>query len=77
MKLKEYIKNLQDVLDSNPEYAELAVITAKDEEGNGFNTVYFEPSLGRWHPQYQEFTTKDNFGDLDESEQIINSICVN
>lgn len=75
MKLKEYIKNLQDIVENNPEYLELQVITAKDEEGNGYDKVYFEPSLGNLNDG--DFTQLENFYDLDEEDQIINSICVN
>lgn len=75
MKLKEYIENLEILIHQNPEYAELDVITAKDEEGNGYEKVYFAPTTG--YLNEDEFTQQENFDDLDEEERIVNAVCVN
>lgn len=75
MKLKQYVENLNELVRTNPEYLELEVISAKDEEGNGFDKVEFEPSLGNYNDE--EFTQVENFEDLDEDDRIINSVCIN
>lgn len=41
MILKEFIENLNRFIKENPETLEMQVVTSKDDEGNGFNTVYF------------------------------------
>ena len=76
MKLQEYIKQLTDLVESNPEYAKLDVIYAKDDEGNDFSKIGFAPSLGNLSSD-GDFTQQENFEDIDEEDQIINSICIN
>jgi hypothetical protein len=44
--LKEYLKKLQKLGKENPKALELTVITSADDEGNDFNEVHYEPSLG-------------------------------
>ena len=46
MKLTEYIKGLNELLAENPEAGELEVFTAIDDEGNGYNPVYYAPQIG-------------------------------
>ena len=63
MKISELVKNLQEILEK---YGDLDLITAIDDEGNGFNEIYFEPSIGYY---------EDHEFDQDVSE--INACCVN
>ncbi len=65
MKLKEYVKNLTDLLETRPETAEYDVVTSTDDEGNGFNLVHYTPTVG--HYEDRDFT----------EEQEINAVCVN
>lgn len=76
MKLKEYIKSLQDLVKENPSYEKLNVIYAKDDEGNDFGPIGFSPSLGNLNED-GDFTQVENFNDIDEEDRIINSVCVN
>ena len=46
MTLKEFIENLQELAEQYPEALELEVITSKDDEGNGYNAVFYSPSVG-------------------------------
>lgn len=70
MKFKEYIKQLKEFLQENPEAANLDVIYAKDAEGNGFDNVHYGPTIG-------------NFEDGDFSEEPLdndpsfNAVCIN
>lgn len=66
MKFKEFVKNLNNTLKEHPETAEFDVVTSIDDEGNGFNIVHFEPSIG--HYEDNEFQTEGNDP---------NAICVN
>lgn len=75
MTLKEFIENLNEFAKSNPETLNMQVITSKDDEGNGFNNIYYTPSKGIYAEngflssgQYKEF-------DIDESET--NAVCIN
>ena len=45
MNLKEYIEQLQEFAKENPRALEFDVWYAKDDEGNGYQEVYFSPSL--------------------------------
>lgn len=66
MKLKEYVNNLQKLLDR---YGELDVVYSKDDEGNAFNLVHYEPTLGLYEDR--EFQTEE----IDEKNY--NAICIN
>jgi len=45
MTLKEYIKELQKIA---KKYPDAVVVYSKDEEGNGFNEVFYPPSIGNF-----------------------------
>ena len=45
MTLKEYVENLNDFLEENPEAKELPVVYASDPEGNNWHNVESSPCL--------------------------------
>lgn len=65
MKFEEYVKELNELLAENPDYADLMVVTSKDDEGNGFDPVYYGPQAGEFED-----------GEFDEKGDI-NAICLN
>lgn len=68
MKLKEFLKTINQLIAENPEYLELEVITAKDDEGNGYNKVSYEPSVGQLN----------EYGELDMNPSLVPTvICIN
>jgi len=73
MKLSEYIKNLQQALSL---YGDCEVITSKDAEGNGYNNVYYEPSVMYRNSDYDYWNEEDMEEDdnIDDYEKVI---CVN
>lgn len=75
MKLKEYIKNLLAFADENPDALEMDVIYAKDDEGNGYQGIYYEPSLG-YFDEDRDFTPVDS-EDFEEYEEEANAVCIN
>lgn len=67
MKLKDFLKTLNQLVEENPEYLKLEVITAIDDEGNGYNEILYDPTVG---------VLKD--GELDMNPSLIPTvICVN
>lgn len=74
MLLSEYIENLKSVLEEN---GDLKVVYAVDEEGNAFNEVCFAPSVGHYDYSDSQFTTTDNFGEDEDIDYEINSVCIN
>lgn len=66
MKLKDYLKQLNDLVKENPEILTMEVITSKDDEGNGFNKVHYSPSFGHFDG--------DNY---DSNSRKINAVCLN
>ena len=82
MNLKEYIKNLSKLLEEHPEAAEFEVVTACDDEGNGFNRVYYTPSIGCYDADDKEFQSIASMledladGERDEISES-NAVCVN
>jgi hypothetical protein len=73
MKLKEYIKNLIDFAETNSKHLELDVVTSKDDEGNGYNLVYYKPSKGIFDDG--DFQTENKEYRIEEDDY--NAVCVN
>ena len=63
MQLSEHISNLQMIY---KKHGDLKVIYAKDEEGNSFNEVAYDPSVGKF--KNREFEQTDDNPD---------SVCIN
>lgn len=45
MTLQEYINGLLELLGEHPEMADVEVVYAKDDEGNGYSSSIFAPSI--------------------------------
>lgn len=76
--LKEYILDLQKLVEENPETADFIVITAKDAEGNGYEPIYYGPTIGLYEDD-NNFISEDQY---DEYEGLYidtssNAVCVN
>jgi hypothetical protein len=67
MNLKTYLEHLSLLVKENPEALLLEVITANDDEGNGFTPVHYSPSLGGYDADDNEFDT----------EKPNNAVCLN
>lgn len=70
MKLKEYIKVLNEIVESNPAAKEFEVVYSCDDEGNAFCPVNFAPSTGEYMADSQLFEATRTVEDH-------NAICVN
>jgi hypothetical protein len=68
MTLKEFIEKINKVVEENPKALDYVVIAAIDDEGNGYNPVFFDPTPG-------SFDGDDFETDVDKSQ--FNSICIN
>jgi len=83
MKLKEYLKKLQEFVKDNPEVLEYEVIYAKDDEGNGYQSVNYPPStIGYFNESEWEFIDVDQFKEYEEyteaeTKLTANAICIN
>ena len=75
MKLKELLENLTQIVKENPEALEFDVIYCVDDEGNGYSTVNYTPTLGVY--QNGEFWSDCDLQDFNLEESQINSICIN
>jgi len=52
MKLKKFMEHLNTLVKEYPGALELDVITAKDDEGNGFNQIHYRPCVAKFDGQY-------------------------
>jgi hypothetical protein len=60
----------------NPEALEMDVVNAKDEEGNGYDPVYYGPSIG--HFKDGDYCSKGDFESQELPEDTeINAVCIN
>jgi hypothetical protein len=70
MKLKDYIKELNKIVKSNPAAKEYEVVYSCDDEGNAFCPVNFTPSTGEYMPDSNLFEATRTIEDH-------NAICLN
>ena len=75
MKLKQYLEQINNLIKENPNALEMEVITSKDDEGNGFNPVYYTPSKGIFEDR--EFISYEQYEDWEREESETNAVCVN
>jgi len=76
MKLKEYLENLQNLVKEKPEALEYLVISSIDSEGNGYNEVYYEPTLGFFDKYEKEFMSEESLEEEGYDDEI-NAVCIN
>ncbi len=84
MKFKQYVKKLVELLEKNPNYANLEVIYATDDEGNDFQGVGNFNDLLTGSFEDGEFTHEDDVRELNEEADTtgveaiqINAIVIN
>jgi hypothetical protein len=75
MKLKDYIQKLNTLIVSHPDALEYEVVTSKDDEGNAFNPVLYDPSIGVYIDR--DFIASDTLGDCGMNIDDINAVCLN
>ncbi len=67
MKLSEFARNINDLMEERPETKDFDVVTSKDDEGNGFSLVNFTPTVGKYDNEDKEF----------QDEITPNAVCIN
>lgn len=75
MTLREYIAGIEEFVENYPETLDMVVITSQDDEGNGFNKIYYPPSKGRFEDG--EFESYENFEEAELEDSDVNAVCVN
>ena len=73
VKLTKYIEKLQELL---KEHGDLELIYSKDDEGNGYQTVNYEPCLMNYIASDREVIHDEDIEEWDESEYQ-KVICIN
>lgn len=76
MTLFEYVYKLNMILKKNPEYENLIVVYAADDEGNRFFEVEKTPTLGNYDGE-REITEEFIDETALEFGEKINAICIN
>ncbi len=66
MEFGKFLERLNKLAEENPKVLKLVVVTSCDDEGNGFNKVHYEPSVGHYED-----------GDFQGEDGCINAVCVN
>lgn len=73
MKISEMIKNLQEFM---AEYGDLDCWYARDDEGNGYQEVYYDPSL-HYVNEYDDVFTQEDYDEADEDDrEDLTPICI-
>jgi hypothetical protein len=88
MRLREYLENIKKLVEKHPEALELELVYSRDDEGNDYDTVDYEPDLGVYDEDEREWMSEAHFKEWqheyreddedDEVEKFVpNSICIN
>lgn len=78
MTLEKFLENINKLVKENPEILDYEVIYARDDEGNGYQEVAFEPSIGIFDDESRgEFICESHVEDYERDKSEINSICIN
>lgn len=67
MIFKDYVAGLVMLLADRPETGEFQVVSSKDDEGNGYNLVSYDPSVGTYDGDDNSF----------REERGVNAVCIN
>ena len=73
MNLKEYIEKLNKLY---TKHGDLELVYSKDDEGNEFNYINFDPSLVNYNPSDLSVIDDEDLDEYDESEYK-KVICIN
>jgi len=66
-KISDIINNLQEIMKA---HGDLPLVTANDDEGNGFNYVYFDPTVGTYDGERDgEFMSEKNQEEITEEDE--------
>lgn len=66
--LNEYIEGLIKFRDEN-NAGDIPVFYAKDSEGNGFDSIYFDPSIRYSDEEYEDFYCEEDYNDFDDLDK--------
>ena len=73
MKISEMIKNLQEFMN---EHGDIDCWYARDDEGNGFQRVSYDPSLFYVDEHYGELLTDEDLGWMEADPNDYTKVCV-
>ena len=73
MKISEMIKNLEEF---KAEYGDLDCWYAKDDEGNGYQGIYYEPSLYYVDSRDEVYVSIEDVTDCDLTMEDVTPICI-
>lgn len=68
MTLKEYAEEIKALAEKHPN---AIVVYARDDEGNGFDTLSYGPSAGMWDSDDNSFVPEAEGG------TDVNAVCIN
>jgi hypothetical protein len=80
MTLREFLENIEKKVKEDPRILELNVLYSKDDEGNGFERIYYGPTLGFFDDSDREFYdagSEDFEEEYGYTKEHINAICIN
>lgn len=78
MILREFLDNINKMVEKDSSVLDLKVIYSKDDEGNGYQEVYYDPTL--FYSEDDFTVSQEDFDDEQEcfdEELVVNAICIN
>ncbi len=73
MKISEMIKNLQEFM---AEHGDLDCWYARDDEGNGYQQIHYNPSLYYVDEDYEVYGNVEDLEYYDLTEEDVTKICI-
>lgn len=73
MKISEMIKNLQEFM---KEHGDIDCWYARDDEGNGYQKVYYKPTL-MYIDEYDDVFSENYYDEVDEDDrENLTPVCI-
>ena len=78
MKVKTWMSEMQKIIKENPEVLEWGMIYSKDDEGNGYEKVHFDPSTCLYDYEDREVIAyEDEDGEIETPKEKHNVVIIN
>lgn len=75
MTLKEFLSKVNKLVEENPKALDYQVVTSMDDEGNGFNPVFYDANIGVYRDR--KFVSLDSLKEYGYKKKDVNAVCLN
>jgi hypothetical protein len=77
MTLRDFLSEVNKLVEERPEVLDFRVMKASDEEDNSYNLVYYEPTVGCYDEENGNFISEESYKELFMGLDQSNTVCLN